>query len=47
MPEFHEREPKHQAWKQSVLAGEIELAEVDTDPYKERYGMAQPKAAEA
>jgi alkanesulfonate monooxygenase SsuD/methylene tetrahydromethanopterin reductase-like flavin-dependent oxidoreductase (luciferase family) len=46
MPEFHEREPEHQAWKQSVLAGEIELAEVDTDPYKERYGMAQPKAAE-
>jgi alkanesulfonate monooxygenase SsuD/methylene tetrahydromethanopterin reductase-like flavin-dependent oxidoreductase (luciferase family) len=33
MPEFHEREPEHQAWKQAVLAGEIELDEIDTQPY--------------
>jgi hypothetical protein len=33
MPEFHEREPQHQAWKQAVLAGEIELAEIDTSQY--------------
>jgi alkanesulfonate monooxygenase SsuD/methylene tetrahydromethanopterin reductase-like flavin-dependent oxidoreductase (luciferase family) len=38
MPEFHEREPEHQAWKQKVLAGEIDLDEVDTAPYKERFG---------
>src|SRR5262245_42334473 len=30
MPEFHAREPEHQAWKQKVLAGEIVLEEVDT-----------------
>jgi alkanesulfonate monooxygenase SsuD/methylene tetrahydromethanopterin reductase-like flavin-dependent oxidoreductase (luciferase family) len=33
MPEFHEREPEHQEWKQAVLAGEVELEEIDTDPY--------------
>lgn len=31
MPEFHEREPDHQAWKQAVLAGEIELLDPDTE----------------
>jgi alkanesulfonate monooxygenase SsuD/methylene tetrahydromethanopterin reductase-like flavin-dependent oxidoreductase (luciferase family) len=29
MPEFHAREPEHQAWKQAVLAGEITLEEID------------------
>ncbi len=29
MPEFHAREPEHQEWKRKVLAGEIELEEVD------------------
>jgi alkanesulfonate monooxygenase SsuD/methylene tetrahydromethanopterin reductase-like flavin-dependent oxidoreductase (luciferase family) len=33
MPEFHEREPEHQEWKQAVLAGELELEEIDTAPY--------------
>ena len=33
MPEFHEREPEHQEWKRGVLAGEIELDEIDTQPY--------------
>ena len=33
MPEFHEREPQHQAWKQDVLAGKIKLAEIDTSQY--------------
>jgi len=32
MPEFHERDGDHQAWKTAVLAGEIELDEVDTSP---------------
>ena len=36
MPEFHEREPDHQEWKQRVLAGEIELEEIDTTPYAMR-----------
>jgi alkanesulfonate monooxygenase SsuD/methylene tetrahydromethanopterin reductase-like flavin-dependent oxidoreductase (luciferase family) len=34
MPEFHADEPAHQAWKQRVLSGEIELAEIDTAPYQ-------------
>jgi hypothetical protein len=33
MPEFHAREPEHQAWKDAVLNGEIELEEIDTEPY--------------
>ena len=32
MPEFVEREPEHQAWKQAVLAGDVVLDEVDTSP---------------
>jgi alkanesulfonate monooxygenase SsuD/methylene tetrahydromethanopterin reductase-like flavin-dependent oxidoreductase (luciferase family) len=37
MPEFHDRDPEHQAWKRGVLAGEIQLDEIDTDPYKDRF----------
>ena len=33
MPEFQAREPEHQEWKAGVLAGEIELDEIDTTPY--------------
>jgi hypothetical protein len=33
MPEFHAREPEHQAWKQAVLRGEIDLEEIDTASY--------------
>jgi len=33
MPEFHDREVEHQEWKRGVLAGEIELEEIDTQPY--------------
>lgn len=33
MPEFHADETAHQAWKQAVLAGEIELEDIDTQPY--------------
>ena len=32
MPEFVERDADHQVWKQSVLAGDIDLPEVDTSP---------------
>ncbi len=38
MPEFHANEPKHQEWKRKVLSGEIELEELDTTPYTDRYG---------
>jgi len=33
MPEFHAMEPAHDEWKRGVLSGEIELKEIDTDPY--------------
>jgi alkanesulfonate monooxygenase SsuD/methylene tetrahydromethanopterin reductase-like flavin-dependent oxidoreductase (luciferase family) len=36
MPEFHAREPEHQEWKKAVLAGDIELEELDTEPYNVR-----------
>ena len=44
MPEFHEREPEHQEWKRKVLAGAIELDEVDTEPFNFR-GSAKPTIA--
>ena len=34
MPEFHAKEPAHQEWKRKVLAGEIELEDIDTTPYR-------------
>ena len=36
MPEFHAREPEHQEWKRQVLAGELELPEVDPSLYAPR-----------
>ncbi len=44
MPEFHEREPEHQEWKRAVLAGELELEEVDTDQHNFR-GASRPTIA--
>ncbi|MBV8336896.1 MAG: LLM class flavin-dependent oxidoreductase, partial [Alphaproteobacteria bacterium] len=38
MPEFHAYEPAQQAWKRQVLAREIELDEIDTAPFRDRYG---------
>ena len=38
MPEFHANIPGHEEWKAQVLAGEIELEEIDTEPFKDRYG---------
>ncbi len=43
MPEFQAREPEHQAWKAGVLAGEIELDEIDTSPFN--YVTSQTPAA--
>ncbi|HYM31228.1 MAG TPA: LLM class flavin-dependent oxidoreductase [Candidatus Cybelea sp.] len=48
MPEFHANEPAHQRWKQAVLKREIELEEIDTTPFKDRFGakaVPAPKAA--
>ena len=52
MPEFHAHEPAQQAWKRQVLAREIELEEIDTEAFKDRYGklavtVARPAAAAA
>jgi alkanesulfonate monooxygenase SsuD/methylene tetrahydromethanopterin reductase-like flavin-dependent oxidoreductase (luciferase family) len=41
MPEFQQREAEQQAWKQAVLAGEIQLEEIDTTPYQGR-AIADP-----
>jgi alkanesulfonate monooxygenase SsuD/methylene tetrahydromethanopterin reductase-like flavin-dependent oxidoreductase (luciferase family) len=41
MPEFTANEPAHQAWKQAVLGGEIELEELDTTPFKTRAGVGK------
>jgi alkanesulfonate monooxygenase SsuD/methylene tetrahydromethanopterin reductase-like flavin-dependent oxidoreductase (luciferase family) len=43
MPEFHAMEPDHAEWKRRVLAGEIDLAEIDTDPYNYRTNQS-PKS---
>ncbi len=55
MPQFHARDEKHQAWKEAVLAGDIELEEIDTDVYqmitnqtpKERREVIEAKKREA
>lgn len=43
MPEFRAREPEHLQWKQAVLNGEIELEEIDTEPYNFRARGAPTK----
>jgi hypothetical protein len=49
MPEFHADEPAHQEWKRKVLAGAIELEEIDTQPFRDRFGpnSVQPTQAAA
>jgi hypothetical protein len=44
MPEFHAREPAHQAWKRAVLQREIELPEVDVAAFAAP-NMARPTLA--
>jgi alkanesulfonate monooxygenase SsuD/methylene tetrahydromethanopterin reductase-like flavin-dependent oxidoreductase (luciferase family) len=50
MPEFHANIPAQEEWKARVLAGEIELEEIDTQPFRDRYGpnsvQLRPQAAE-
>ena len=38
MPEFHANIPAHEAWKASVLAGDIQLEEIETEAFNVRYG---------
>jgi len=38
MPEFHANIPAHEEWKVKVLHREIELEEIDTQPFRDRYG---------
>jgi hypothetical protein len=38
MPEFHARVPEQEAWKAKVLNREIELEEIDTARFRDRYG---------
>ena len=38
MPEFHANIPAHEAWTRGVMAGDIELEEIDTDAFNARYG---------
>ncbi len=33
MPEFKAGQAEHDAWKAAVLAGEIELDDIDTEPF--------------
>jgi hypothetical protein len=33
MPEFHDRQPAQDAWKQDVLAGRIVLEELETESH--------------
>ncbi len=44
MPEFHALESEHQQWKRAVLAGDIQLDEIDTTPHNLQRGT---RAAEA
>ena len=43
MPEFQAAHPEHLAWKQQVLDREIELEEIDTTAFTDRYGGTMKK----
>ncbi len=38
MPEFQEAHPQLLKWKEQVLNREIDLEEIDTTAFKDRYG---------
>ena len=50
MPEF-QHDPEHEAWKRGVLDGSIQLEEIDTQAFSDRYGKLAvnvgPKTAAA
>jgi len=37
MPEF-KHDPEHEAWKIAVMSGDIQLEEIDTQAFTDRYG---------
>ncbi|MEN3285977.1 MAG: hypothetical protein V7634_277, partial [Bradyrhizobium sp.] len=37
LPEF-EHDPEHDCWKRGVMSGDIELEEIDTAAFTDRYG---------
>ena len=41
MPAFLDREPQHQRWKERVLSRDIELEEIDTAPFRQRFGSGK------
>jgi len=45
MPEFHADEPAHQAWKQAVLAGDVVLENIDTEPFNITRGRKPTQAS--
>jgi hypothetical protein len=46
MPEFRSG-PEHDAWKVGVMSGAIQLEEIDTEAFKDRYGKLAVNAAPA
>jgi hypothetical protein len=46
MPEFR-ADPEHDAWKAGVMSGAIQLEEIDTEAFKDRYGKLAVNVAPA
>ena len=46
MPEF-QHDPEHEAWKASVMCGDIQLEEIDTAAFTDRYGKLASNVAPA
>jgi hypothetical protein len=46
MPEFRE-DPEHDAWKAGVMSGAIQLEEIDTEAFRDRYGKLAVTVAPA
>jgi hypothetical protein len=46
MPEF-QHDPEHDEWKKGVLSGAIQLEEIDTKAFSDRYGKLAVNVAPA
>jgi hypothetical protein len=46
MPEFR-ADPEHDAWKAGVMSGAIQLEEIDTEAFKDRYGKLAVNVAKS
>jgi alkanesulfonate monooxygenase SsuD/methylene tetrahydromethanopterin reductase-like flavin-dependent oxidoreductase (luciferase family) len=42
MPEFQAHHREHEAWKAKVMSGEIQLEEIETTAFRDRFGKAMP-----